>query len=209
MKLPALKSWLWLDLLVSAVLPWLVYQGLQPRYGEWIALWGSAIPPALLAVIELAWRRRVDVISGLSLAGIALGLLFVAMGGDARMVLVRESALTGALGLLGLSSLFWRRPALYYLARAAVGRGDAQRAAGFEQAATQPAFRQAMLGLTLIWSAGLVAEALLRGLLAWRLSVADFLLYSPVVQYGSFALMFAATLLYRKRMQRGLAGVPA
>ncbi|MBV8657852.1 MAG: hypothetical protein JO142_08540, partial [Burkholderiales bacterium] len=131
----------WLDVLVSAVLPWVVYQWAVPHVGEARALWYSALPPALLAVLELCIQRRVDVISGLSLAGIGVSLVVDGMGGDARMVLVRESLITGGLGAVGLSSLLWRRPALFHLARAGAARGDTAREAEFDALWATPPFR--------------------------------------------------------------------
>jgi hypothetical protein len=208
--MPAGKAAFWLDVLVSGLLPWLIYQWVQPRLGELPALWWSAIPPTALALVELAWQRRVDAISALSLAGIVLSLVVMALGGDARMILVRESLITGAVGVVGLSSMCWPRPALFYLARAAACRGDSTRGAAFDANWALPGFRRALSGMTWIWSGGMVAEALLRCLLAWRLSAANFLLCSPFVQYGTLGLLMAWTIWYRVRLQGAMsAEVPA
>lgn len=210
MKLTGAKAAFWLDVAISGVLPWLVYQWVEPRQGDVAALWWSAIPPALLAMVELAWQRRVDLISALSLAGIAVSLVVVGMGGDARMILVRESLITGAIGLVGVSSVLWPRPALFYLARAAASRGDASRALAFDGNWSLPGFRRALQAMTWVWSGGMVAEALLRVVLAWRLSAANFLLCSPVVQYGTLGLLFGWTIWYRSYLQRNvIAGAVA
>lgn len=202
-RFAAFGKWFWLDLAVSGFLPWLVYSWVEPRQGEVAALWWSAIPPAVMAVIELAWLRRIDAISALSLAGIALSLVVIGLGGDARMILVRESLLTGVTGLIGLSSAFWPRPAGYYLARAALGKGDAAREAAFEAQWQQvPAFGRSLSALTWAWSAGLVAEAAIRCAMAWWMRTTDFLLFSPFVQYGTFGVLMAWTFWYGARLRR-------
>ncbi len=192
---------LWLDLLVSGLLPWLVYQWVAPHYGEVRALWCSALPPAALAVIELILVRRVDAISALSLGGIGVSLVIDGTGGDARMILVRESILTGVIGVAGLMTLFWRRPAAFLLARAAFARGDLDRQAQFEVNWQHGPFRRLMWLMTAIWSGGLVLEALLRTALAWRMMADHFLAISPFVQYGTFALLFAWTWWYGRRLR--------
>jgi hypothetical protein len=202
LKLPGGKAAFWLDLLVSGLLPWLLYDYLQPRVGEAAALGWSAVPPGVLAVLELIVVRRIDAVSALSLGGIALSLLIVALGGDARMILVRESYITAAIGLVGLSSLAWRRPAPFLLAKAAAARGDLERERAFEQQWELAGIRRAMRMLTAVWSGGFVLEALLRGYLAWRLPSGDFLMLSPFVQYGSFGLLLAWTFWYRRRLLR-------
>ncbi|MBV8464993.1 MAG: hypothetical protein JO218_03515 [Burkholderiales bacterium] len=192
---------LWLDLLVSGLLPWLVYQWVEPRYGEVRALWCSALPPAVLAVIELILVRRVDVISALSLGGIGVSLLIDGTGGDARMILVRESILTGAIGVMGLLTLLWRRPAAFLLARAAYSRGDVDRGGQFDANWQHVPFRRLMWMMTVVWSGGLVLEAVLRTALAWRVPADRFLALSPFVQYGTFALLFAWTWWYGRRLR--------
>jgi len=193
----------WLDVLVSAVLPWLVYQWAATRFGEARALWYSALPPACMAVLELIIQRRVDVISGLSLAGIGVSLVIDGVGGDARMILVRESLVTGGLGGIGLSSLLWPRPAMFHLARAGITRGNPGRELEFEANWGVPAFRRAMWVLTGVWSGGLVAEAVVRLVLVWRMPPGEFLAVSPFLQYGTMALLFGWTVWYQRMRRPG------
>jgi len=57
-------------------------------------------------------HRSLDALTLFTLAGIATSLLFALLGGDARLFLVRESALTAASGVACLATLLTRRPAM-------------------------------------------------------------------------------------------------
>jgi hypothetical protein len=196
------NSQLWLDLLVSAVLPWFIYRWLVSAHSEAAALWWSMLPPAVLAVLELMMVRRVDLITVISLGGIVISLVIDGLGGDARMILVRESLFTGAAGFVGLSSLCWRRPALFYMARASLARGDAARGDAFEVNWSGPRFRRMMYWMTSVWSGGLVLEAVIRiGLSRW-MSVEHFLIVSPFLQYGMFGFLGLATYCYALHVRK-------
>ena len=69
------------------------------------ALAAGAIFPAARGVVEIVRRRRVDIIGTMVLAGIAASIIAAAVGGSPQLFLIRESFVTGALGVLALSSL--------------------------------------------------------------------------------------------------------
>ena len=110
------------DLVVNLLLPWLVYDQTVASSGERGALLWSALPPTLWSLWELYRHRRLDAMSALVLTGIALSLLAMLGDGDSRWLLVRESLVTGAVGLVFLLSLLWRQPLLGRLALAAAAR---------------------------------------------------------------------------------------
>ncbi|UGA39025.1 hypothetical protein JOS77_05000 [Chromobacterium haemolyticum] len=87
-----------LEIIVNFLLPWLCYRYGEPRWGEAGALMFSALPPVLWSVVELLRFRRVDALSLLVLLGIGLSLLAMLLGGDARLLLLRESLITGLIG---------------------------------------------------------------------------------------------------------------
>ncbi|MEJ0046197.1 MAG: VC0807 family protein [Rhodospirillales bacterium] len=106
------------ELSVNIVLPWLVYTLLNPHYGDFVGLVASAAPPTLWSLYELLRFRVLDALSVLVLAGIALSLLAVGLGGSPRMLMVRENFLSVPIGLIFLASAATRRPVIYYLASA-------------------------------------------------------------------------------------------
>ena len=86
-----------LELAVNFLLPWLAYRFALPHLGETGALIASAVPPIVWSLIELVRFRRVDALSIMVVAGIVLSVAAMALGGSPRMLLLRESLVSGTL----------------------------------------------------------------------------------------------------------------
>jgi hypothetical protein len=157
-----------LELLVNLLLPWLAYRLAAPHWGETGGLLASAVPPVLWSLVELARFRRVDALSVIVVLGIALSLGAMALGGSPRMLLMRESLVSGTTGVAFLASLPMRRPLVFYLARATLARETADGAARIETLwHDSPAFAGSMRLMTAMWGAGLSGETVLRAWMAW------------------------------------------
>jgi hypothetical protein len=206
MRLPAN---LLVELGVNFALPWLAYRVAQPHWGETGGLIASAVPPLLWSIYELVRFKRLDAVSLLVLAGIALSVLAMCLGGSPRMLLMRESLISGAVGLAFLVSLALPRPLTFYLARATVEREGSSDAGHFDTLWREsPAFVAGMRSMTLIWGTGLVAEASLKVWMAWTWPVSRVLLISPIVSYTIYGVLMAYTFWYRRRARgRALARV--
>ena len=125
-----------------------------------------------------------------------------APGGDARMLLIRESFASGMIGVVFLLSLALPRPLIFYLARATVAREAEGGAEEFEQVWNEhPALRRNLRLMTGIWGAGLTVEMLLRCGLAWYMSVERVLGVGPIVSYAIYGLLIAWTFWFRGRMR--------
>ena len=190
------------ELAVNFLLPWLAYKLALPHWGELGALYASAVPPIAWSVIEFARNRKVDALSVLVVIGIALSIVLMALGGSPRLLLLRESMASGAIGVAFLLSLVLKKPLTFYLARATVAREGEGGAARFEAMWDErPALRRSVRLMTLVWGLGLTAENLVRAWLAWHWSVERFLVVSPFVAYGIYGALTVWTLIYRKRMK--------
>src|SRR5665647_62734 len=104
-------------LLINAIAPYLVYELAEPYTGGLAALALSAVPPAIESVWSVARKRKLDVASGLVLAGIAVSLVLVSLGGSERVLLLRDSLITSVVGLAIALSAAFPRPILYHLFR--------------------------------------------------------------------------------------------
>ncbi len=199
-----------LELAVNFLLPWLAYRLALPRFGETGALIASAVPPIVWSLIEFARFRRVDALSVMVLAGIALSVAAMALGGSPRMLLLRESLVSGAVGVAFLLSLPMRRPLIFYLARATVAREMEGGATRFEALwRERPALVTSMRLMTLVWGAGLTGETALRAWMALTWPIERFLVVSPFIGYGIYGTLVLWTLWYRKMMRnRTEARVP-
>jgi hypothetical protein len=194
------------ELAVNFLLPWLAYRWAQPQWGEVGGLVASSVPPLLWSAWELTRHKRVDALSLFVLAGIVFSTIAMLLGGDARVLLLRESLVSGLFGLAFLLSAPTPRPLLYYLARATVQRESAEHGRSrFEQLwQDNPLFRQKIAVMNAVWGAGLVAETALRAVMAWSWPPERFLLVSPWIGYGIYGALTAWTLWYRKRIRLAL-----
>lgn len=189
-----------LDMAFNLVLPWLAYRLAEPLWGEFGGLLASALPPLLWSSIELIRHRRLDALSIIVLSGIALSLLALMLGGNPKLLLVRESLFSGLIGLAFLVSAPFGKPLVYHLARAmALRQGPDSDGAAFDDWWQQPGSSQMLRAITVGWGIGLTAEASLRGWLAWHWSAERFLLLSPFISYGLMGAMILWTVWYRRR----------
>lgn len=193
-----------LDLSCNLVLPWLAYKLAEPHWGEFGGLLASALPPLLWSVVELVRHRRLDALSVIVLAGIGLSLFALMLGGSPKLLLVRESLISGLIGIAFLISAPFSRPLVYHLARAMAQRQNVNEeddhCSAFDEWWGQDAHAHRMLrGITWGWGFGLTLEALVRGWLAWHWSSERFLALSPFVSYGLIGLLLLWTIWYRKR----------
>jgi hypothetical protein len=135
-------------------------------------------------------------------AGIVLSVAAMALGGSPRMLLLRESLVSGAVGVVFLLSLPMRRPLIFYLARATVAREMEGGAARFETLwSERPALVSAMRFMTLVWGVGLTGETALRAWMALTWPIERFLVVSPFIGYGIYGALTLWTLWYRKTMR--------
>jgi uncharacterized membrane protein len=194
------------EIAINFVLPWLAYRQTVAIYGESRALLASTLPPLLWSGVELARHRRIDALSVMVLAGIALSLLIMALGGDARAILMRESLISGLIGAGFLLSCLAPRPLIYHLARAGARRAPDGAEARFEALyRTRPAFARSLRLMTLVWGAGLVAETAIKAVLVDRMPAERFLLLAPWIGYALYGALFGWTWLYRRRLSPRLS----
>ncbi|CAD6508490.1 VC0807 family protein [Paraburkholderia metrosideri] len=201
-----LRPGLVVEMAVNFLLPWLAYRFTLPHLGETGALIASAVPPIVWSLIELARFRRIDALSVMVVAGIVLSVAAMALGGSPRVLLLRESLVSGAVGVVFLLSLPMRRPLIFYLARATVAREMEGGAAHFEALwRERPALATSMRLMTLVWGIGLTAETALRSWMALTWPIERFLVVSPFIGYGIYGGLALWTLWYRKTLSNRAA----
>lgn len=194
------------EMAVNFLLPWLAYRFALPHLGETGALIASAVPPIVWSLIELARFRRIDALSVMVIAGIVLSVAAMALGGSPRVLLLRESLVSGAVGVVFLLSLPMRRPLIFYLARATVAREMEGGAAHFEALwRERPALATSMRLMTLVWGIGLTAETALRSWMALTWPIERFLVVSPFISYGIYGGLALWTLWYRRTLSHRAA----
>lgn len=144
-----------LNLLVDAALPFVTYQMLTARGVDTIhALIISGVWPAAWSLVGIVRVRRLDIIGGIVLVGIAVSIVAALIGGNPKLLLIRESFVTGALGIVALVSLFTPRPLMFYFGRQMTTGMDPTRMARFDAMWRFPWFRRLFYTLTIAWGIG-------------------------------------------------------
>lgn len=191
-----------LELAANLFLPWLAYRLVEPTYGEFAALVASSVPPLLWSLGELIIHRRIDALSLIVLAGIVLSLFGMALGGDARLLLVRESLVSGLIGLAFLISLLLGRPLVFFLARATMLRQNGPEGASrFLDWSESTIARKGLAIMTLVWGLGLTTEAAMRTWLALSWTPEKFLAIAPPLGYAFTALLAGWTFWYTRKLR--------
>ena len=187
---------------VNFVLPLLVYDHYKPLYGDVGALLAASAPPLAWSVVEFVRRRRVDALSLLALAGVGLSLLAFVGGGGVHLLQLRETLVTGLIGLVFLVSAAIGKPLIHQLARAGAARKSPEALAEFDARRDAPAFRRSMMTMTLVWGIGLTAEAALAAALVFVVPVRTYLILGPVLGYGAMGGLGLWTLWRRRRSRQ-------
>ena len=176
---------------------------------------GYDVLPALAAggvaaLIRVAFvgvvRRRLDGVGVLVGATFALLLVVSLFTGDPRVLLARESVLSGAAGLLLVGSCVIGRPIVYTLTRR-LNAGKAELLAEWDvRWQSQPSFRRHFTMLSAVTGGVLLADAIVRLVLILVLPVDVMANLSPALHVGAIAVLVGCGLWYRKHaMERAHA----
>lgn len=198
-----------LDLAVNFAVPVLIYDQTHGRWGDVRALLASSVPPLLWAMGGFLRNRRVDALSILAMAGIALSLLAFFGGGSVQLLQLREKMVTLLIGLAFLGSAAIGKPLIHPLARATMARESAQALADFDSRRNDALLRHTVMVMTLAWGFGLLADFGISVLLILSLSAANYLVVGPILGYGMIGGLTLWTMLYRRYRTRHAAAIRA
>jgi hypothetical protein len=203
---PNLRT-LWPQVLVAGVLPVIGYALLRPHVStDAEALAIVMVFPVIEIVAERLWRGRFEPIGIIALVSIGLGIVgAVALNGDAILLKVRESIVTGIFGLVCLVSLAASRPAMFHLGRAFATGGDPDKTVEFDGHWKLPGVATRFKIVTAVWGAVLVGEAILRTVMAVTLPTQAFLVISLVVFWAVIASLLWFTIAYSRAGEREVA----
>lgn len=206
-----------LDLAVNFLMPWLLYRASRPYVGETHAIMVSASAPMLWGLVQFARSRKIDALSILSLAGIALSFAIFAFGGSPKALLVRESFIIGATGVLFVVSALIGRPLMFALLQGIMQSMPAGETGMLSRAREEldsfsdaPWFRSLMTTMTVVFGLFGIAEMAARIALAVALPTERFLLVAPIVRYAVAGVGMAWMFFYaRPAFRRNAARVTA
>jgi hypothetical protein len=137
-----------------------------------VALCAGAVPPALSGAWTLAVRRRADPIVLLVLTTLAASVCASVIAHSPRFLLAKEGLITGVWAAWFLASTGTRSPAAFTLARPFMEGRRVFAAGSWDQLWQNSApFRRIWRTSTVIWGMALLADAVLRAIMAYTLPV--------------------------------------
>ena len=160
----------------------------------------ALIRVAVVAVVH----RRLDGLAAIVSASFVLLLIVSLLTGDPRIMLTRESLLSGFLGLLLVGSCVIGRPMLYALLRHANSGNEKALAQWDERWRTQPGFRRRFTMPSLVIGGVLLVESTGRIVLIFLLPIEVMAGVSTGLQLGAIAILVAWGMWFRNRRRRSL-----
>ncbi len=195
-----LRGFLW-NALIDGLGSYLIYFLVRRHGTEFHALAWSMLPPALNNMWTLARKRHLDTFGVIVIAGLAAGLGLVLLGGSPRLLLVRDSLITGVLGLVFLASLLFPRPLLFHALRQMSAATDPASGAEWDARYQESPSHLGLPLMTGVWGVVLLGEAALRTVAALTLPIPVFMAVWPFVNLGMYAATSFWTFTYGRRIQ--------
>ncbi|MEU2711759.1 VC0807 family protein [Streptomyces sp. NPDC007205] len=199
----AMGGW-FLTIALNAAAPILTYNALRDQgWSEFAALLVSGVWPMLDSAVHLAWRRRLDEFAVVTLVFLVITAVVSLVGAHStRVLLLKDSAITGLFGLLCLATLLAPRPLMFYFGRKFATDGSAASTAWWNGLWQFEGFRTTVRTMTTVWGVAYCTEAVARVALASVLSTGTMVTLSPVLIYGVLGSLILWTTLYGKRAGR-------
>ena len=108
-----------IDIALNIIVPYIIYTITHEYFGfsNIISLTLSSLYPIVDLLIEFATNRTLNFIAGIVLISTVTGIIGALIGGDPRLILIRESIFTFLLGIACFVSLAFHKPLMFYFAR--------------------------------------------------------------------------------------------
>ncbi|MFB7630166.1 VC0807 family protein [Streptomyces sp. NPDC056149] len=172
------------QVLFELVVPLGSYYGLRALgAGQWLSMVAGGLLTLPWIVHGIVRQRRVEAMAVFTLCLVVVGALLSAITGSPRVLMVRDSWLTAAIGFWVLGTLLTRRPFIMTASRGIVIAkvGEAGLVAWEARWDVEPTFRHHLRLVTAVWGAVFLLDAALRVVLAYTIPVDSFPLVSTVL----------------------------
>jgi uncharacterized membrane protein len=187
-----------LSLVINGAFPVVVYNLLVDYYSSFVSLLIATLIPLGDNLYHIVKYRKADAFGLFMLTGFGLSLLAFVLGGNERLILLRESMVTGLLGMIFIGSLFFAKPLIYHFAIRFSASDATEKRSQFEKNWELPFFRLVLRIMTAIWGIALLGEAIVKVILVYELSISAFLAVSQVIFYAVIGAAILFTIMYRR-----------
>ena len=166
-----------------------------------VADWPALLVATALAAVRIVWvavrERSLNLFATIMLVLFGFGVVLALLTGDVRILLLKNSFVTAALGLLFLGTVVWGTPLTL---AASQSFQPARREELRHEYDTDPLVRHGHRVSSTTWGAGLLAEALVRVPLVYLLPVSVMVGVGEVLSIGTLAGLVAWTVWYARRL---------
>jgi hypothetical protein len=173
-----------MPLALDVAAPMACYYLLHGAFGtsEVAALAVSGVIPAVRVVAGIVKDRTLNGLAGLTLVVNVAGIVLSFVTGDARLMIAKDSGLSGVLSLAIMLSAFTRQPVMTAGMRPFITKGNPAKEAAWDRLAERSArFRRAVRMFSGIWGGVLLAECVARLIGAFTLPVSTMVWLSNVM----------------------------
>lgn len=199
-----IKKSIIISILINAILPLITYKILINYIPSITALIISTTIPIIDNIYHIIKEKKIDIFASLIILGFIVGIISMLFGGSQKLLLIRQSYITAVIGIIFLTSMFFPKPMVYYLAKKFINSQDKyvkNNKSTIDEKWKNPHFRFSMKFLTFIWGICLVLEAVCNISLVFILSISKYMLISPLVSYGFIGCAVFITFFYRKKIK--------
>lgn len=187
-----------ISLVINGAIPVVVYNLITNYYSSFISLVVATLIPLADNLYHIVKYKKADAFGLFMLTGFILSLLAFVLGGNERLILLRESMVTGLLGLIFIASLFFSKPLIYHFAIKFSAVDVAEQKGKFQKNWEIPYFRTVLRIMTAIWGIALLGEAVVKTILVYELSISTFLAVSQLIFYSVIGAAILFTVVYRR-----------
>jgi hypothetical protein len=198
-------------ILFSVLLPWVTY-GVLTDHGvsSVVALFIISGWPLVEVALFFALSRRVDEFGVMILLVLLVGAFSALAFRSEKLVFIKDSAVTGLLGLAFLVTLFLERPMMFYFGRKFATDGSTEGIARWNRFWDEfPGFRAQQRRLTLIWGLAFIVESGVRIALTYVLDASTMVGVSSILPYVVLAVLMAYTINVGKKGRARAAAAEA
>lgn len=174
------------SVILNAVIPYILYI-LAKKYfsaSELEALSIASLFPIFDSIFSFIKNRSFDLIAVITLLSIVVSIIAIFLGGSPKLLLIRESFFTGALGIICFISLLLPRPLMFYFGRQILAGSNKTKITAFNARWEYPHVRFFFRLITAVWGVAFLGDFILRAVFVYAFPSAVVLLISPFVSAG-------------------------
>ena len=194
--MPTTRKGRWL-LVVDIAVPLALYYGLKALgVGDLIALLVGVIPGLISSAVSLARERRTDLVGMAVVVSMVASTVVAVLGGDARLLLVRNAWISLPFAGITLWSLRHPKPLTYIVTQAMFARRAPLMDELWE---TNARFRDAWKWITVCWGIASIVDAIVRVVLSYTLPISVVPALDPVITIATIVVLQVPTIVLLRR----------